>query len=159
MIHMRSVIETLKDDHARLRRMLDVFEHALNRDDGQPNETLDSLLSRLEEELEAHIKREEVLLPFLYSVTKGGLKRYHEERDHTDIRTTIHLLRDLLSEEHSISLGVIDAYGSHLMDTLREHMEEEEKSVFPIAERALSPVLLEDITHLIEVGVEPSGAA
>ena len=149
---MTQLIEILKKDHERIRLMLDMFEHALRRDDGMPSETWDALLSRLEAELETHIKREEILLPFLYSVTKGGLRGYHEERDHADIRTTIRLLRDLVEEEHALSLGVIEAYGSHLIDALREHMDEEETLVFPVAEEALGESVLEDIAHLMESG-------
>ena len=158
---MTQLIEILKKDHARIRGILETLEQTLQKDDGPPVEMCDRLFARLEQELEEHLKREEYLLSFLYSVTKKELRGYHEAREHADIRTTIHLLRDLLKEERSLSVAVIEAYGSHLIDTLREHMDQEERFVFRIAEQVLGEELLENMIQLTGSGsgAGPVGSA
>ena len=49
------MIETLKRDHARLRQILETFEHALKRDDGWPNERFEALLGQKVLEDIAHL--------------------------------------------------------------------------------------------------------
>lgn len=148
---MEQIIDILKNDHDYLREILNALETVLQQE-GKTGKACEVVLARLEEGLEDHLKKEEYLLSFLYSLTKKPLKGYHEEREHLDIRTTIRLLRDLLREgSDSVSVGVIQTYGSHLIDTLRDHMAEEEAVVFPIAARALGEETLETIADLVVV--------
>ena len=141
---MNGAIDVLKKDHERLRQILVNLERLLKEKD-VPEIMLKLFLNHLERELEGHLKKEEdYLMPTLFSVA-GKLKRYHNERDYEDIRTYIQFLRIVLRERYPTSATDIQAAGSHLIDTLREHMEEEEKVLFPIAERVLGQGMLETI--------------
>jgi len=146
---MKQITDVLREDHRCLRRILSKLE-ALLINGCVPKEALKLVLSHLELELETHIRREAYLSPFLMSVTRGELPGYHEAREHEDIRTSLQLLKDLVEKDYFLSLGAIEAYAFHLIDTLKEHMMDEETHLFPLAERVMTKALLEDINALVE---------
>lgn len=146
MSPLRQATEVLRKDHARIRRILDVLEHLLRKGEEVPHAALALLLNHLEQELEGHLRREEeILLPFLVSVT-GGLRGYHFDRDHGDIHTSIQFMALILGQKEMASVSSLVACGDHLVEILREHMDDEEATIFPLAEQALGEEFLENPT-------------
>jgi len=145
---MTQILKILEEEHQKMLKTLDTLEAVLQGEDSE--NSLETVLSQLERQLEEHSKKEEYFLRFFYSATRKGIRGYRGMRDHMDVYASIQLLKDLTNREHAISLDVIEAYGSHLVEILREHITQEDSFVFPMAKETLGPELLESIGRLIE---------
>jgi len=127
------VTESLRKDHQILRAELRLLEGAM-RVAPEAQFVLREMCWSLARMLEDHIWHEaEALRP--YSGQIQGLMQARMARDHADQEI---ILRDV----NILLLGRIKAPTSqivlplgHLIDELREHMDEEERELFPVIDR------------------------
>ena len=139
----------LREDHAILRAKLNLLEGLLPlaRTTQFPIRDLVYSISR---RLRCHTEKEEVLLAALRDVrhpgwAAGPVNRLPDE--HHDQRQTLDILEHLLAQGSACPSDQVMAYGSHLLDGLREHMAAEEETLFPMVDRIVDTPHEKEVTH------------
>jgi len=128
--------EVLRKDHQLLREKLEFLEAAMQVAP-EAQFALREMCWSLARVLDAHIKREEqVLAP--YGNRIAALTQYHLAQDHADQRVVLRDVNALLLGGIKTPVSRVMPPLSHLIDELREHMEEEEREVFPVVDRVAS---------------------
>lgn len=126
-------IERLKRDHLILRAKLDVLESALQLG-SDTWYVLREMCYTLSKQLQQHIRREEELVAQCRSaLTAQQLQQLHVE--HQDEPERLQVLHHLFLQEKGRSLAQIAPVLRSLVRGLRQHMDEEERELFPILER------------------------
>lgn len=150
------VTDRLRQEHRTILEQLEALEQAiLHAQEEASPEGVQGLVDALEEFLEGHMrKEEEVLFPYL----EGFLGRVGGPVgagwEHEGIyRDLLFFARELarpggLTEEANRQAW--RARGETLIQGLRKHIRKEEEVLFPIAERLISPDLLEEIAAELE---------
>ena len=144
--------EMLKHDHQILRAKLKLLESAMQL---LPESTfvLREMCWSLARMLEQHIQREvEVLRPYRNRIQALTNERMAEE--HADQQIVLQDVNALLLGGMRVQANEVLPLLSKLLDELREHMDEEERHVFPlvdriVAERSHTPVPVPPIPPLI----------
>jgi iron-sulfur cluster repair protein YtfE (RIC family) len=128
--------EVLRKDHQLLREKLEFLEAAMQVAP-EAQFALREMCWSLARVLDEHIKREEqVLAP--YGNRIAALTQYHLAQDHADQRVVLRDVNALLLGGIKTPVSRVMPPLSHLIDELREHMEEEEREVFPVVDRVAS---------------------
>ena len=145
---MRPTAE-LRNDHLVLRAKLELLEGLL------PLATttqfpIRELVYSISRRLRCHTEKEELLLAALRDMchpgrTAGAVNRLPDE--HRDQRQTLDILEGLLAKGPACPTDPVMAYGSHLIDGLREHMAAEEEQLFPMVDRMVNTIHEEEVTH------------
>lgn len=137
-----TITELLRADHRRFTRSLRAMEAVLKSDRVGAAVKLRAQLEAYLPELAAHERIEEELL-FPALAKAGGMPpgvAAMFQSGHQEIREKIRALREVLSlREAPLSRFVA---GVDFLHVMREHMEEEERLLFPAAERILPQELL-----------------
>lgn len=150
---MQPLMTRLGQDHARLAKLLDLFEDLLNRFHGGAEPDYD-LMCEMLEYMDDY--SDTVHHPTEDLIFQRALERGAERRDVFDVLMRQHGLLGQLSKRFRQSLdGIIheevllredvEAHGRELIGTLRAHMHLEDEEAFPIAIAHLSA---EDWTEL-----------
>lgn len=147
-----TITAVLRKDHEVLRRKLETLEGALQIMPEAPH-ALRELCFSLAKLLNEHIAREEqAVRPYRHRLSRVLQERAHH--DHADQRLILRDLNTLLRQGHAPT-SLIVARLSHLIDELREHFSEEERSVFPCVDRAeaLQPAQARALEPMITEGM------
>jgi len=130
-----SVIEELLNDHDILRAKLDLLEQGLPHTHAAPF-TLLNLIRTIARRLQQHTEREHAALESLSSARHGQASppADHLLHDHRDQDETLTILEELLAKGHACEADHVITYATHLIDSLREHMADEEERFFPFFE-------------------------
>jgi len=142
---MRATDE-LRHDHATLRGKLAQLEEWLPFLKAAPF-TLLNVTRTLTRRLHTHTEREEQLLLALRERLRGKESSIADSfpAEHQDQRQTLRLLLELLANGHDAPADQVEADATHLIESLREHMANEEAVLFPLADRVFGVV--EEVCH------------
>ena len=128
----------LRQEHDTIRQWLDRLE-ALLPVSQERRLPVVFVLRKITDRLAAHLAHEaelyERLGQELWQPASPASAIRHE---HEDVTTTLNILDQLLTKGHSASLETFQLYIQHLLDTLREHMADEETQLFPLIDRLLA---------------------
>lgn len=128
-----NAIERLKRDHVILRAKLDVLESAL-RLGPDTWYVLREICYTLSRQLQQHIRREEELVAQCRAaLTQTQLQELQVE--HRDEPERLRTLNHLFLQEKGRSLAQVAPALHAMVRGLRQHMDEEERELFPILER------------------------
>jgi hemerythrin superfamily protein len=136
-------ITLLKNDH---RTVADLFKKFDKAGDGA-HKTKQKLVERMIHELSVHAAVEEMTFyPFVKGVNEKLTENVLESLEEH------HVVKWLLSELDGMPADAerFDAKVSVLMESVRHHVEEEEKEMFPRVRKALSREQLSELGDLIE---------
>lgn len=127
-----NAVERLRRDHTILRSKLEILERALEMK-ADTWFVLREVCFTLSRQLRDHIRREEALVAACRSQLKSEVLssielEHHDEPDH--LRT----INRLFVAEGGHSLKQIRPALSGVIEGLRKHMDEEEKTMFPLLE-------------------------
>jgi hemerythrin superfamily protein len=150
---MSTIFEAIKDDHDRLRTLMDRIADARPGERGGP-------FAEFRRELWAHAKVEETVFYAPLREREGTRMEILEGMNE-------HHLADALLDELSAMPTDGDAWTAKftvLSETLRHHMEEEEDEVFDAADQVLNDQQaeamgksMEDRKRLVLEGLAPAG--
>jgi len=132
-----NAIERLTRDHVILWAKLDVLESALRL---APDTwyVLREICYTLSRQVQQHIRREEVVVAQCRAaLTPKQLQELHVE--HHDEQDRLRVLNHLFLQESGRSLAQVAPMLRSMVQGLRHHMEEEERTLFPLLERHLQP--------------------
>jgi len=143
-----SVTELLMHDHRLLRAELRLLEAAMRM--GPDTEAvLGEMCALFARMLEEHIRHEvETLRP--YSDRIEALRREQMACDHADQQIVLRDVNLLLLRGRHTPMSTVGLPLAHLIKELREHMDEEERAVFPLVDRVAeaegsqAPMLVRD---------------
>jgi iron-sulfur cluster repair protein YtfE (RIC family) len=142
------VIALLKEDHAKVRGLLEKLSETTTR--GQ--KTRQELLYQIEIELETHARVEEELVypVFLEIVGKEDRKLFFEAREEHA------LVRKVLKEigETPLESEEFGARAKVLKDLVEHHAEEEEKEMFPKMKAEIERERLVEMADEVEIRKE-----
>ncbi len=132
-----SVREDLLHDHHILRAKLDLLEQWLPHTHAAPFALL-KLIRTIARRLQQHTEREHAAIESLSSARHGQASppTDHLLHDHRDQNETLTILEDLLAKGRACEADHGITYATHLIDSLREHMADEEERFFPFLEQA-----------------------
>ena len=123
----------LKAEHDALRRALSEFEKLLET--SNPQDAMQAVYRSLIHLLETHIRKEEVMVaPYARRIQR--VLRSHALGDRVEPRVLLRDLSALFSAWHVAPSGALMTHLCHLLEELRECLEEEEHDVFPIVQQA-----------------------
>jgi hemerythrin-like domain-containing protein len=126
------VVSVLLDDHKHIRHALKSLELGVTQHIRYSKKDYSSWITLLEKMLEDHIRREkEALYPVLQKLLKEGMKSYHIENEHQDIEKTFQILKKTLNQNGRLDYQSLKVYATHLIDSVREHMDLEEQIIYP----------------------------
>ena len=134
----------LRREHDAFRSLLDEMEETLRLD--APEARLTALLGRLLPALAAHERVErELLYPALLEHVKPMDPRLIDvfEEGHETLHEKTDALRSAL-EDREASVGRLVA-AADFISLLREHLEEEEQTLFPLAEQKVPKPAMADL--------------
>ena len=128
----KDAIDLLKQDHEKVRELLDDLEKAAMKDDGD----VESLLDEIEAELRIHTTiEEEIFYPAFREAAskKDDTKLYYEAVEEH------HVVDMVLPEIEKGEAGSPEfaAKAKVLKDLVEHHAEEEEKEMFPRAKKLM----------------------
>ncbi len=139
-------IALLKDDHKKVRALLDKLEKTTER----AGDTREELLARIEQEIKIHTTiEEEIFYPaYKAAVTrKEDTKLYQEALEEHHVADTV--LTELKASE--VKSEVFSAKAKVLKEVVEHHAREEETEMFPRARRAMEASELLDLgTQMLE---------
>jgi hemerythrin-like domain-containing protein len=139
----KSVLTLLKEDHAKVRKLLEQLDKA------QAPGRRDELLEKISQEVEVHTRlEEEIFYPAFHEASrkKEDGKLFHEAiAEHGAVKL---ILPDLLQTERDSEEFAGKA--KVLKDLIEHHAEEEEKELFPRAKALLSDEELQDLGARVE---------
>ena len=139
----KSAITLLKEDHAKVRKLLAQLDKA------QAPGRRDELLEKITHEVEVHTRvEEEIFYPAFNEAgrKKDDAKLFHEAlAEHGAVKM---LLPDLLQTDRDTAEFAGKA--KVLKDLIEHHAEEEEKELFPRAKALLSEAELQELGVRIE---------
>jgi hemerythrin-like domain-containing protein len=132
-----SVREELLHDHQVLRAKLDLLEQWLPHAHAAPF-TLLNLVRTIARRLHQHTERERAVMERLSSARHGQASPPTDRllHDHRDQDETLTILEELLAKGRACEADHVITYATHLIDSLREHMADEEERFFPLLEQA-----------------------
>ena len=123
----------LRKDHASLRRQLALLEARLATPDTLA--LIRGMCASLSRILTEHIRKEaRALAPYSNRLHAVLQQRFLD--DHEDEQVVLRELNALVASGAQVSTGALIRYLSRLIEELREHMDEEERSLFPVVDRA-----------------------
>jgi hemerythrin superfamily protein len=141
---MKTITETLRDDHARLEEL---FAELGNAVDGADAATIQRVWSRFEQALMAHLEAEERhLLPAVEIQHPEEVRQTRVE--HESIRRLVQEL-GVIADIHALRKDVAD----QLITTLRKHAEREQETVYRWADESGSAARL--LHAIVEVLKHP----
>ncbi len=129
--------QELLHDHQVLRAKLDLLEQGLPHPHATPG-TLLNLIRTIARRLQQHTEREHAAIEILSSARHGQASPLtgYLLHDHRDQDQTLTILEELLAKGRACEVDRVAAYAMHLIDSLREHMADEEERFFPFLEQA-----------------------
>jgi len=132
-----SVREELLNDHDILRAKLAQLEQWLPHTHAAPFSLL-SLIRTIARRLQQHTEREHAAIESLSYARDGRASppTDHLLHDHRDQDETLTILEELLAKGRACQADHVITYATHLIDSLREHMADEEERFFPFFEQA-----------------------
>ena len=141
-----SVREELSRDHQILRAKLDLLEQWLPHTHAAPF-TLLHLIRTIARRLQQHTEREHAAIESRSSARHGQASPltgylFHDHRDQDE---TLTILEELLAKGRACEVDHVITYATHLIDSLRDHMANEEAALFPLADRVFGVV--EEVCH------------
>ena len=132
-----STTEDLSQDHQILRAKLDLLEQWLPYAHAAPFTLLNSIRT-IARRLQQHTEREHAAIESLSSARHGQASPPISRllHDHRDQDETLTILEELLAKGRACEADHVITYATHLIDSLREHMADEEERFFPFLEQA-----------------------
>lgn len=163
MAHMNQVMERLLDDHARMRRIFELFETELacfSEGGSADYDVLAGALDLLSEYLDVvHHPMEDRMLECLgYRNPAAAAAASALERDHRkleDLTLQVSRLFAAVRDDTIASRQPLCELGNQLLESYREHMEWEEGNLFPAGRQALTSEDWEGIWTAAEAGPNP----
>lgn len=141
--------EVLWDDHDVLRSKLALLEGLLPLAESAQFPLRDVTYS-IARRLRCHMEKEEFLLETVSERSAEYMRTWPLLDEHQDQRLTAVLLLLLLLEHPPLPMDQIRLCATHLIDGLREHMTNEEASVFPVVEHAIGSGGAPDLLHHLQ---------
>lgn len=135
-------IEMLKEDHARMRKLLTELAESTERATKKRSE----LLEKIERELKVHTTlEEEVFYPaFKEAGDKDSARMYFEAKEeHRAVELLV--LPDLLKTDPGSEC--FSGRAKVLKELIEHHIQEEEEEMFPSAEKLMDKALLDEIAE------------
>lgn len=130
---LMSVTERLTQDHQLLRAELRLLEAAV-RMGPDAEAVLGEMCSLFARMLEEHIRHEvETLRPYRNRIE--ALRREQMAHDHADQQIVLRDVNSLLLRGRHTPISKVVLPLGHLIEELREHMDEEERAMFPLVDR------------------------
>lgn len=129
-----SMTEPLRKDHEILRQQLEALEAELQ---AVPTATasVQQLCHSLARFVEGHMaKEEQMFAPYAHRFGPGV--RQHLLGDHTDEWMLLHELDMLFTSNIRVPTSELVTRLGQLVEQLRDHLDLEERSVFPVIDRA-----------------------
>jgi hemerythrin superfamily protein len=138
-------IKLLKDDHATVKDLFKKFEQAGDR----AHKTKRKLVDQMIEELSVHASIEEqIFYPGVREMVEGTEDVVLESlEEHHIVKWTLNEL-EAMEPQHER----FDAKVTVMIESVRHHIEEEEKEMFPKVRKALKPAQLRDLGERMERG-------
>jgi len=141
----RNVLGILKEDHARVKKLLEEFAETTDRGVKVRRELLDKITM----ELEIHTQLEEELFYPAYKhavETKEDRKLFFEAaEEHALVKETLKKLAKTKVESEEFG-----ARAKVLKDLVEHHAREEENDMFPAARKAMGEELLSNLAQEVE---------
>jgi len=151
--------KALRDDHVVVLDKLSTLGKAVkdlgSRDAARFHEekgTIADILAFLEQDVELHLKKEEVgLFPALEAIMgRGGGPVGVMLMEHEDLRAKIAELRNYLNEDSGAdvkqgTLAGIEGSASYICSLLTQHIYKEDHILLPMSEQMLSPEAMQEI--------------
>lgn len=141
-----NALTLLKDDHAKVKKILSKLEKTTER----ATKTRRELVSQLEREIKIHAKIEEELF---YPAFKKAVEKKKEDRELFFEANEEHHVVDLLLPELKGSSPDSEEFGakaSVLKELIEHHIEEEETEMFKKARAKMSAQLLNKLGEMME---------
>jgi len=137
-----NAIALLKEDHKRVRQLLEKLESASSR----ASKSRDSLLTQIEDEVKIHTRIEEDIF---YPAFKEALRKKQDQHLYYEAIEEHHVV-DLVLEEFENLNGAADqvqfaAKSKVLKDLIEHHATEEEKQMFPMARKVMGAQQLKEL--------------
>jgi len=127
-----AVTDTLRKEHEAIRGRLDHLETVLPSAAVRPRQ-LRAMTQALAQMLEQHIHEEE--LAFGSNPCLCEPRRLHLLGDHADERVLLRDIRALCDQPRSVPMGRHVGHCWRLITELREHMQEEERDLYALADQ------------------------
>lgn len=133
--------QILKQDHKKVTALLDEILETSERS----TKNREQLFTEVKDSLDRHAKTEEDLLyPLLKEIKESHLQTTESYEEHSLMKIVLKELSSLATN-HEDWLGKLKT----LKDVVEHHVEEEEKTLFPMAEKLLSKDQLAEIQSQI----------
>lgn len=141
----RNVLAILKEDHGRVRKLLEEFAETTDR--GVKVRT--DLLREITTELEVHAQLEEELF---YPAYKKAVESKEDRKPFFEAIEEHKLVKETLDKlaKAKIDSEVFGAQAKVLKDLVAHHAREEENEMFPKAREAMGEKLLVDLGEEVE---------
>jgi len=137
-------IQLLRKDHRAVEKLFKDFE----RTGPKAKHTRKRLVKKMVEELSLHAQLEEQLFyPAVQEATKESDPVLKAMEEHDLVKVLLEQLQTMSPEEDRF-----DAKVAVLMQNVREHVEEEEREIFPKLREALKRAQLEELGTRLEEG-------
>ena len=136
-------IKLLKDDHATMKGLFKKFEQAGDR----AHKTKRRLVDQMIEDLSVHASIEEqIFYPGVREMVAGTEDIVLESlEEHHIVKWTLNELEQMQPQDERF-----DAKVTVMIESVRHHIEEEEKEMFPQVRKALKPAQLRDLGERME---------
>ncbi len=136
-----NTFNSLKQDHKKLTQLFNEVLHTSSRS----IKTRENLFEEIKSLLNHHARTEEdILYPILKDISTSHLQTAESYEEH-------HLMKTVLKELNTWQKNNDDWLGKMktLKDLVEHHAQEEEKSLFPMAEKLLNQTQINDIEEQI----------
>jgi len=141
----RNVLSILKDDHARVKKLLEQFAQTTDRGVKVRRE----LLTEIGMEVEIHAKLEEEVF---YPAYKEAVESKEDRKIFFEATEEHALVRQVLEQLKSTSVEseVFGAKAKVLKDLIEHHAREEENEMFPKARASMGEEMLVELADQLE---------
>ncbi len=132
-----SRFKILKEDHKQVAKLFDEVLETSERS----VKTRENLFIQIKTALNQHaLTEEDLLYPILKEINKAEMQTAEAYEEHSLMKTVLKEL-DTPEKNNDVWLGKMKT----LKDVVEHHVEEEEKELFPMAEKLLSKEQLDEI--------------
>ena len=140
----RDAIAILKQDHRDIERVFKEFERAGQKEQRKKKK----LVKQMVEQLSMHAQIEEQLFyPQLQEVAKENELALKAMEEHDLLKVLLEQLHTMTPEEQRFQAKV-----TVLIESVRDHVKEEEAELFPKMREAMTPIQLKDLGTRMEEG-------
>lgn len=141
----KDAISLLKGDHKIVQDLL----QKLITSSGRQSKSLDTILSRVEQEMKGHTTVEEEIF---YPAFKDCVRKKDDQKLYFEAREEHHVVDVVMEEFHEgvESKESLAAKCKLLKELIEHHIEEEERTMFPLAKKLMDKEMLRDLGERIE---------